>query len=330
MPRTRCYRDGDLVDEGFDISQVSEHLEDPTAVVWVDLLAPGEADLALLADELGLHALAVEDALTPGQRTKLDVYPDHSFLAAYEAATVPAGGPGTTAVHGLLLREVVAFITPQALVTVHVDPELDVDGIVAHWDSQPALARNGVSFLVHGLLDHLVDGYFEAVEQLDDEVDALADSLFERSAQQPALQRRTFELRQQLAHLRRVAVPMREVVNSLMRREISLLRDEMGPYYQDLYDHALRIADWAESLRDLITGIFDANLALQGNRLNVITKKVTGWAAIVAVPTAITGFYGQNVPYPGFGQWSGFLGSTGVIVGASAALYLLFRHNDWI
>jgi magnesium transporter len=123
---------------------------------------------------------------------------------------------------------------------------------------------------------------------------------------------------------------MREVVNSLMRRDLHGFDDAMMPYYQDVYDHVLRANEWTESLRDLLTTVLETNLTIQGNRLNVITKQVTSWAAIIAVPTAITGFYGQNVPYPGFGHQSGFYVSAISIVVLSVGLYLLFRHRDWI
>jgi len=127
-----------------------------------------------------------------------------------------------------------------------------------------------------------------------------------------------------------VILPMREVVNTLLRRDVHLLPNDMAPYFQDVYDHVLRAMEWTESLRDLATSVLEANLAIQGNRLNVITKKVTGYAAIIAVPTAITGFYGQNVPYPGFSELGGFYSSVALIVGLSALLYLLFKRNDWI
>jgi len=119
-------------------------------------------------------------------------------------------------------------------------------------------------------------------------------------------------------------------VNSLMRRDLDLLDSALAPYYQDVYDHVLRASEWTESLRDLVTTILETNLTLQGNRLNVITKKVTSWAAIIAVPTAITGFYGQNLPYPGFAKFSGLLWSSGLIVGISGALYLVFKRKDWL
>jgi magnesium transporter len=104
----------------------------------------------------------------------------------------------------------------------------------------------------------------------------------------------------------------------------------MTPYYQDVYDHALRAADWTDNLRDLIGTIRETYLAIQGNRMNLIMKKVTSWAAIIAVPTAVTGWYGQNLPYPGFDTRWGFWTSTGLIVGISVALYLEFRRRDWL
>jgi len=321
--RTRCYRGGILTDEGFALAEVSEHLEAPGAVIWVDLCQPDLSDLARLADELGLHELAVEDAITLQQRPKLDRYPDHLFLSAYAVGFDPVTALATTS-------EIAAFVTERAFVTVHDDENADLDAIVARWDSAPDLARNGVAFLLHGLLDVLVDGYFDAVEALDQGIEELEDLLFLPRADQATVQRRSYELRKSLVVLRRVILPMREVVNTLLRRDLHLQMERMGPYFQDVYDHVLRVMEWTDSLRDLATSILEANLAIQGNRLNVITKKVTGYAAIIAVPTAVTGFYGQNIPYPGFGQIDGFYASTAVIIGLSGLLFVLFKRNDWI
>jgi magnesium transporter len=215
-------------------------------------------------------------------------------------------------------------------VTVRKSEEFDIAGVVARWDASPDLAKHGVAFLLHGLLDYVVDGHFAAVQALDDEIETLEDLLFDDKRHEVAVQRRSFELRKSLVGLRRVVLPMREVVNSLMRRDLQILDEAMTPYYQDVYDHVLRATEWTESLRDLVTTILETNLTIQGNRLNVITKQVTSWAAIIAVPTAVTGFYGQNVPYPGFAQPSGFFTSTLAIVLLSVGLYLLFRRRGWI
>ena len=323
MARTRCYRDGTLSDENFALADVSEHLHEPDAVVWIDLCAPELDELRLVAGELGLHELAVEDAVHARQRPKLDHYADHSFLSTYAISFDPV----TAEVE---MSEIAAFLTPHALVTVRKDEKLDIEAVVERWDSHGDLARYGVAFLVHGLLDFVVDGHFAAVQSLDEEIEQLEDSLFVASGDQEAVQRRSFELRKSLVLLRRVVLPMREVVNTLLRRDVHLFDEAMGPYFQDVYDHVLRATEWTESLRDLVTSVLETNLTIQGNRLNVITKKVTSWAAIIAVPTAITGFYGQNVPYPGFSEHSGFYVSTAVIIAFSALLYAVFRRKGWL
>ncbi len=317
------YRNGKVEDQDFPLADISEHLEIDGAIVWVDLCGPESKDLELVADELGLHALAVEDALHERQRPKLDRYASHDFMSAYSARLDPATGELTTS-------EIAAFVTPRALVTVRKDDGFDIAGVVERWDGSPDLIRYGVGALLYGLVDFVVDGHFEAVQELDEQIEALEDLLFDTKSRSPEVQRRSFELRKSLVLLRRVVLPMREVANTLMRRDIGIVAEDLLPYFQDVYDHVLRATEWTESLRDLVTTILETNLTIQGNRLNVITKKVTSWAAIIAVPTAVTGFYGQNVPYPGFGRHIGLYESTFIIVALSVALYVIFKRKDWL
>jgi len=320
---TRCYRNGVLTDEGFPLDDVSEHLQEESSMVWIDLLGAELAELQVVADELGLHTLAVEDATSGRQRPKFNRYQGHDFLSAYAVHLDATSGE-------LVMGEIAAFITPSALVTVRKDENFPIDGLLRRWDDNADLTKYGIGALVHGLLDWVVDGHFDAVQSLDDEIEALEDLLFDDRPRDRDVQRRSFELRKSLVRLRRVVLPMREVVNTLMRRDVGLVHAEMTPYYQDVYDHVLRAAEWTESLRDLVATIVETNLTIQGNRLNIITKKVTSWAAIIAVPTAITGFYGQNLPYPGFARESGFLTSSILIVLLSGGLYVAFRRKDWL
>ena len=323
MPRTRLYRDGALEAEGFPISDVSTYIADPSATVWSDLCRPRADDLAAISEELGLHRLAVEDAIHEHQRPKLDRYDTHLFVTAYAVRLDRATGV-------LDACEVAAFITANALVTVRKDEGFDIDAVLARWDGSSDLAKYGVSFLVHGLLDDVVDTHFEAVQALDEQIEGLQDQLFADRPQTRALQLRTFELRKSLVLLRRIVLPMREVVNSLLRRDLRVVHEAMQPYFQDVYDHVLRASEWTESLRDLVSTVLETNLTMQSNRLNVIMKQVTSWAAIIAVPTAVTGFYGQNVPYPGFGHPIGFWTSSVVTAGASVGLFWYFRRKNWI
>ena len=169
------------------------------------------------------------------------------------------------------------------------------------------------------------------MQDLDERIEALQDDLFDDSRDRVReVQKKSFDLRRDLILLRRFVLPMREVVNGLMRRDVKVVGDTLMPYYQDVYDHVLRATEWTESLRDLVSTILETNLTIQGNRMNLIMKQVTSWAAIIAVPTAVTGFYGQNVPYPGFSGESGFITSSLIIVGGSSALYWVFRRKGWL
>ena len=323
VAHTRLYRGGELVLEDFPVKDISEHLKNEDACVWLDYCTPTAAELETIVEELHLHPLAVEDAVNERQRPKLDRYDSHLYMSAYTVKLDTGSGQ-------LRASEIGVFITPNALVTVRKDEDITIEPILARWDESKELAKHGVSFLLWGLLDDIVDGHFEAVQSLDTEIEALEDLLFDDVPRNTEVQRRSFELRKSLVLLRRLVLPMREVVNALMRRDLHVLDQEMVPYYQDVYDHVLRATEWTESLRDLVTTILETNLTIQGNRMNLVMKKVTSWAAIIAVPTAITGFYGQNVPYPGFAAHWGFWFSTGLIIVLSSGLYWAFRRSDWI
>jgi magnesium transporter len=323
MIRTRCYRDGAILAEGFAVADVSDHLADPRNTVWFDLCAPEEKELGVIREELGLHTLAIEDVLQPGQRPKLDQYAEHLFIVAYSVDMDPQ-------TQQLRHHEVSVFLTRNAIVTVRSDEGFDIDAVVQRWDDQPNLASSGVSFLLHGLLDYVVDSHFDAVQHMDEEIDDLEDRLFNDVDSDAQLQRRTFQARKSLVSFRRVVLPMREVVNSLLRRDLGVVDEKMMPYFQDVYDHVLRVTERTESLRDLMGNIMETRIALRSNRLNVIMKKVTSWAAIIAVPTAVTGFYGQNLPYPGYQQAWGFWMSAAVILLLSGGLYVAFRRSDWL
>ena len=323
--RTRLYQHGRLLEEGFPAEGISERLDAyPDTVAWLDLLDPDVDDLSIVTHEFGLHPLAVEDAVHDHQRPKLDRYRTHLFGNMYAVRFDPATAR-------LVTGEVSVFITPRALITVRKSA-FDIDTLIARWDTAgPEVPSGTVSFLLYGLLDAVVDGHHDAVEQVDDCVEALEDQLFQ---DRPTvdIRRRGFELRKALVQLRRVVGPMREVLGRILRDdwEAKLVAEGLEAYYQDVADHVVRAADNVDSARDLLNSVLETNLNEQGNELNVITRKLAAWAAIIAVPTAVTGWYGQNVPYPGFGHQAGFVTSTVVIVLLAGGLYWMLRRRDWL
>lgn len=297
--------------------------DDSSKFYWIDLVAPTEKELTVIGNELGLNKLALEDAFSGRQRPKLEHYESHLFINAYTARFKRKSKK-------LISEEIAIFVTHNAVITVRDDESFDIKTLMKRWDDSVELAPNGVSFLLWGLLDVIVDGYFEAVEELDFEIESLEELMFASTRIDTAIQQRTYELRKALVMLRRLAVPMREVLNPLVKLDVKFLDNAMYPYFQDVYDHVMRVADWTDSLRDLITTLLETNLTIQGNQMNLIMKKVTSWAAIIAVPTAITGWYGQNVPYLGFDQQWGVWASGGSIVLVSAILYFVFKRRDWL
>ena len=323
MARTRVYCKGVLEAEDFPVADVSEHLERPDTVVWVDFCGPSKEELHELADELGMHELAVEDALGPHQRPKLDHYATHNFLACHAVELNVDDG-------SLLETEIDAFINKRWLVTVRKDDKFQLDPVIARWDRSTDLAVHGVSFLLYGLLDTVVDTYFETVQCFDEFYDQISEGIFAEKPIPPAEQQHWFQTRQALIRFHRLVVPMREAISGLMRREHSSVADDLYPYYQDVYDHVLRVTESTDALRDLISTIVETNLSLRDYRTNQIAKQVTSWAAIIAVPTLITGWYGMNVPYPGFGQPWGVWAAAALVVFISGGLYAIFRRKEWL
>jgi magnesium transporter len=320
MANTRAYSDGKLIQENFPVAEVSDFLEKPGVVVWVDYCKPCAEDMEELQAELGFHELAIEDALGGHQRPKLDQYPNHKFLVCY-AVSIKSG----------LLEaiEVDAFIHERWLVTVRKDEGFELEPLLARWDRSTDLAAHGVGFLVYGLLDIVIDDAFTTLDDFDQFYDDVSDSVFSEDTpirpSQP-----WFDMRKSLIKFHRLVVPTREAVSALMRRDHGLVDEELYPYYQDVYDHILRVTESTDALRDLVSTIVETNLSLRDFRTNQVMKKVTSWAAIIAVPTLITGWYGMNVPYPGFARHSGVIAATILIIACSGGLYALFKRNEWL
>ncbi len=347
---SRVWRNGAVVIENCGAELIPHFLAEDGCLVWIDLCDPDHDQLSTLARELSLHPLAIEDAVANLERTKAIRYGKYTVLTAYatrlhqdEAAGQPdspddllsdSRRSSLAPRSRLRLDRISVFILPRGIVTIRRHSGFDMAPVLQRWEANADLLDHGVGALVHGLLDVIVDGHFDAVQGLDDAMEDLEDGLFDAQAVTAVVQRRTYQIRKDLVQLRRVTLPMRELVNSVLRHRRESGNEtgalDLNSSYDDLYDHVLRVAEWTESLRDMITTIFETNLSLQDARLNTVMKKLTAWAAIIAVPTAITGYFGQNVLYPGYGTQWGFLFSTAVIAVIAGGLYLLFHRKDWL
>ena len=330
MPRTRLYRNGVLEHDDVPWPEALALLHDETALLWIDYVAPTQAELDEIGGALSLHPLAIEDALHPHQRPKLNRYDTHQFLAAYLLLMGADAEDDAAKTASLRRYEIDAFITERALITVRPNEDFSMKGVLERWDGHPDLATCGVNFLLWGLLDVVIDSHFDTVQLLDEAIERLEDDVLDPAPHIRTIQASSYRLRKDLVLLRRLTLPMRDVVSSLLRSSAEAGGSRLLPYYQDLYDHVLRVTDWAESLRDLVSTVIDTNMTNQSNRMNLVMKKVTSWAAIIAVPTLITGFFGQNLTFPLINTVPGFWISCVLMVAASAVLYLQFKGRDWL
>jgi magnesium transporter len=321
--RNRLYRHGVLELEDFPCERISDHLSHPGTVVWLDLDAPDAADLALLAQEFDLAPIAVDDVLQVHQRPKVDRHAGHLFLSVYGVRVDPVSAELSTS-------ELAVLVGDRWLITIRKSGDFDMHQVRAVWDGNADLTRSGVGFLLHGLLDHVVDEHFAAVQELDAAAEAMEADLFSEAPRTTQVQRRSFALRKALVELRRVALPMREVLGTLLRRDGHLVDAVLQPYYADVHDHVLRVTEWTESLRDHLGSIQDADLQMQNNHTNEVMRRLAAYAAIFAAGTAITGFYGMNVLFPQVQSSAGAVTASLLLAAATAGLVAWFRRNRWL
>ena len=317
MITARVYPEGTV--RQIDPTEVSEEIRDPDQLCWVDVDAPGEADLALLQHEFSLHPLAMEDVRERHQRPKLEHYPSHAFLVAYTAER----------------KELDIFIGPTWLVTVRED---DAPGETSFLEgarkrferSRPEHAT--VGFLLYVILDELVDGYFTRNDEIEDELEELEDRIFGGIEREERLvQQELFDVRRRLLTYRRMAVPMRDVLAALLRREVVWIDEYAITHLQDVFDHVLRAIDIIDNHRELMGNAVEAHLAIISNRMSSVMKRMTSWGAILLGSTLVTGIYGMNFTHMPELDWSwGFWWALALMALVTVLGYLWFRARDWL
>ena len=305
-----------------ELDRIDEILKDRSGLVWLDITDPADADLSLLDREFNLHPLALEDLRKREQRPKVDIYGDQTVLVVYEVA---GGGPGRT--DGLAEHHL--FAGHKYVVSVHWGPSAVIDDVRGRFRQRAATIGLSAGWVLYALLDAVADGYFPVLDRIADEIDDLEDRIVEARGGASAL-REILRLKRELLDLRRVLGPMRDVANALLRRETDLIDAESAPYYQDLYDHLIRVLDRVDLYRDLVASTLEANLAVTSNSLNAIMKRLTAFTVLLMVPTLIAGIYGMNFRFmPELGQSWGYPAVLLIMLVSIVALGWLFRRNNW-
>jgi magnesium transporter len=313
----RAYERGGVEDVSSD--RISGSVGRSDCLLWVDVSNPTDEDLTCLGDQFALHPLALEDVRNRQQRPKLEHYPTHAFLVAYTAD----------------LQEVDFFIGPSWVISVRESeaghPVWSIDNARLRFErTRPDPPTSG--FLVYVLLDELVDGYFDATEKAEDELEELEDRIFsEQLRNEGEVQQRLFDVRRRLLLFRRAVVPLREVLASMLRGEVKWIDEHTTTYLQDVYDHVLRAVDQLDSQRELMGNAVDAHLAIISNRMNGVMKRMTSWGAILLGSTLVAGIYGMNFDHMPELHWQfGYLWAIGLMVAITVVGYWFFRRRDWL
>jgi magnesium transporter len=289
--------------------------------VWIGLHEPSVEVLADLQRQFGLHELAIEDAFRAHQRPKIDVYDQSLFLVLRTAQL--AGDE-------ILYGETHVFAGKGYVITVRHGASASYDGVRQRCEATPALLGNGEDFVLYAIMDFVVDNYIPIVSAIEDQVDEIEEAVHSGVMSHKTIHR-IAHLRRDLLRLRRTVAPMLDVCNRLQRFEMPFIDAAVRPYFSDVHDHVLRVNESIDILRDVLAGAFETHLLLASNRQNDVTRKLAGWAAILAVPTAIAGIYGMNFEHmPELRQVWAYPAVLLAILAACVALYLRFKRIEWL
>ncbi|MEX0663739.1 MAG: magnesium transporter CorA family protein [Acidimicrobiia bacterium] len=339
MIRAWRYREGVDEPQAVDIDALPE--TQPDALLWIECEGPTAEEIQTLGAKLRLHKFIVEDLEHGEQRTKLDHYEDHFHVAVHDCELLGdlEETEGEAAVE-LVTREIDVVFGDGWLLSVCQCPEnpehdLYPIGVVRRsferQRTDPGTTDEG--FLLWALLDGVVDRYFLVSDAVDDRLDALQEVVLDDTVDRirRGRPRELFDLSKAILRFRRAALPLREVVGQLLRREDPDISEAALAHFQDLYDHVLRVADLAESQRDVLTGLRDADLAVTSNQMSLVQQKIAAWGAILLVATLVTGALGMNFQTaPGVGWEAGFAWIAGVIAVLCLPLYMYFKRRKWL
>jgi len=316
-----AYCDGSRV-ANIELDKVHEFLGESDQFVWVALYEPSEEILESVKNEFGLHKLAIEDARKAHQRPKIEIYGNSIFIVV---RTVEMN-----AQHQLEFGETHFFVGDTFIVTVRHRSSVSYASVRTACESSPHLLKKGQGFALYALMDFIVDQYFPVVNELEMQLENIEDKIFKEKPSRKTTEQ-IYQLKRDLLEVRRAVSPLIDVCNRLTRFEHKFISEDAKPYFRDVYDHVVRINEVIENARELLSTALEANFSLISISQNDVSKKFAGWAAIIALPTMVAGFYGMNFRFIPEAEWEyGFYIVILLTVVACGLLYYFFRRSGWL
>jgi len=313
------YRDGKRAEE-LPLSPAPITFKD-NEFAWIGLYAPAAEEMATLQQAYGLHQLAVEDALNPHQLAKLDIYGEQLFVVAKTAHL-----EGDKIAYG----QTSLFVGRHHIISVRQGSARAHTGLRAQLEASPQLLQKGPDYVLHAIIDFIVDRYLPVVQTIEDKVLSMEKHMLVAFLEREEI-RRIFRLRRQVILFQRILGPTSELVGKLVHLDLPCIDEHAKPYFRDVHDHVRRVEGMVSGLREVITSVFEASNLLEQQRQGTITRQLAAWAAILAVPTAIAGIYGMNFRnMPELETRYGYFAVLGTIAVLCSFLYYRFRKSGWL
>jgi magnesium transporter len=316
------YKDGQRKAD-VELDQAFEACHEPGALVWIGVHEPTADEFDSVRREFELHELAVEDATKGHQRPKLEVYEEDQLFMVLKTARYFE--PDT-----LEFGEIHIFVGEGYVVTVRHGEATPLHDVRLRLEKRPEMLRNGAGAVLHAILDKVVDDYIPVLTNLDVDITELEAEAFGED-RPTGLTERIYRLKRQVINLHRATAPLTEPLGRLADGRFSVIHEDIRPYMRDVYDHLLRAVQQADQFRELLTSILEANLTQVSVRQNEEMRKISAWAAILAVPTLLAGVYGMNFRNMPELHWQyGYPVAIGVMIAISVGLYVFFRRIEWL
>lgn len=304
-----------------DIQQSGSFARGEGRFVWIGLHEPSAEILSSLQKQFGLHDLAVEDAFLAHQRPKVEAYDETLFVVLRTAQMAD---------EAIAFGETHIFIGTGYVITVRHGASSSYGEVRERAEHMPNALKHGEDFVLYAIMDFVVDNYMPIVEAVEARVEQIEDEVRTDRGSRETIDR-IAALRRDLLRLRRAASPLLDVCNRLQHMDLPCINQQIRPYYRDVHDHVINVNESIDILREQLAAAFETYLLLASNRQNDVTRQLAGWAAILAVPTAVAGIYGMNFEHmPELHVVWAYPAVLLAIAGVCLALYLKFRRMGWI
>ena len=304
-----------------DLSHVHEVLKEFNQFVWIGLHEPSEEVLLQVQREFGLHDLAVEDAHNAHQRPKVEMYGDSLFVVLRTAQINKE--------HHIEFGETHFFVGNNFIVVIRHGSNVPYTDVRTRCESTPELMKKGQGFVLYAVMDFIVDRYFPVVHDMEQDLENIENKIFKQKPTRETTEQ-IYDLKRELLEVKRSISPLVDICNRLMRFEYRCISEETRPYFRDVYDHAVRINEMIDNTRELLNSAMEANFSLISISQSEVGKKFAGWAAIIAVPTMVAGFYGMNFKFMPELEWHyGYYIVIAVTIIVCVTLYYFFRRSGW-